>query len=92
MAEDLDGICQQLSPKLASNIPNFQHYVRDHQSSAFLLLHFWFHALIVLLYRPAILAEGRTPQLFPYSHELSTSSAKTIADIFQFLEAMGLNI
>jgi len=92
MAEDLDGMYQQLSPKLHFNVPNFQYYVKAHQSSVFLLLHFWFHALIVLLHRPTLLVEGRTPQLFPYSHELSMSSAKTIADIFQFSEAMGLDI
>ena len=84
MAEDLDGIYTQLSPKLAF-IPNFQHYVQACQPSTFLLLHLWFHALIALLHRPTILAEGRMPQL-------SMSSAKTIADIFQFSEAMGLNI
>ena len=83
MAEDLGGIYQQPSSELAFNIPNFQHYARAHQSSAFLLLNFWFHALIVLLHQPTVLAEGRMPQLFPYSHELSMSSAKTIADIFQ---------
>ena len=92
MAEDLDGIYQQLSSKLAFDIPNFQHYVRIHQSSVFLLPHFWFHALIVLLHRLAILAEGRAPQLFPYSHELSMSSAKTIANISQFSKFMGLDI
>ncbi|KAF8253627.1 hypothetical protein K440DRAFT_592176, partial [Wilcoxina mikolae CBS 423.85] len=92
ITEDLHEMYQKLSRKLDFNAPNFQHYVKAHQASVFLLHHFWFHALIVLLHRPTLLVEGRTPQLFPNSHELSMSSAKTIADMFQFSEAMGLDI
>lgn len=67
---------------------NFQHYVKAEQGTNFILLHFWFHTLIVLLHQPTLLHsfERRIQQLFPDSRELSMSSAKTIADILAFAE------
>lgn len=83
-------IYQGLSPKLHFNAVNFQHYVKNEQGTNFILLHFWFHTLIVLLHQPTLLNsyEGRIQQLFPNSRELSMSSAKTIADILAFAELM----
>lgn len=88
MEKDLTGIYQRLSPKLHFNATNFQHYVKAEQGTNFILLHFWFHTLIVLLHQPTLLHsfEGRIQQLFPDSRELSMSSAKTIADILAFAE------
>jgi hypothetical protein len=89
-----ESLYHRLSPKLYFNVTNFQHYVMVNQSSVFLLLHFWFHALIVLLHRPTILtaSDSKTHQLFLDSNELSMSSAKTIADIFAFAEAVDRNL
>lgn len=92
ISEELHIFCENLSPKLGFNVPNFNYYVTVQQSSVFLLLHFWLHALIVLLHQPTVLIEGQTSQLSPESHKLSMSSAKTIADIFHFLEENGLDI
>ena len=88
MEKDLTGIYQRLSPRLHFNATNFQHYVKAEQGTNFILLHFWFHTLIVLLHQPTLLHsfEGRIQQLFPDSRELSMSSAKTIADILAFAE------
>ncbi|ETN37539.1 uncharacterized protein HMPREF1541_07161 [Cyphellophora europaea CBS 101466] len=88
MEKDLTGIYQRLSPKLHFNATNFQHYVKAEQGTNFILLHFWFHTLIVLVHQPTLLHsfEGRIQQLFPDSRELSMSSAKTIADILAFAE------
>ncbi|KAI9814167.1 MAG: hypothetical protein M1827_003333 [Pycnora praestabilis] len=88
MEQDLTGIYQRLSPRLHFNAVNFQHYVKSEQGTNFILLHFWFHTLIVLLHQPTLLHsfEGRIQQLFPNSRELSISSAKTIADILAFAE------
>lgn len=85
---DLPGIYQRLSPKLHFNATNFQHYVKAGHGTNFILLHFWFHTLIVLVHQPTLLHsfEGRIQQLFPNSRELSMSSAKTIADILAFAE------
>ena len=79
---------QRLSPKLHFNPTNFQHYIKAQQGTNFILLHFWFHTLIILLHQPTLLHsfEGRIQQLFPDSRELSMSSAKTIADIIAFAE------
>lgn len=79
---------QCLSPKLHFNTTNFQHYVKAQQGTNFILLHFWFHTLIILLHQPTLLHsfEGRMQQLFPDSRELAMSSAKTIADIIAFAE------
>lgn len=88
MEAELTKIYQRLSPNLHFNVPNFRHYSSINQSAVFLLLHIWFHTLIVLLHRPTLLIafEGRVQQLFPDSHELSMSSAKTISDILSFAE------
>ncbi|CRG89384.1 Nitrogen assimilation transcription factor nit-4 [Talaromyces islandicus] len=88
MESDLTGIYQRLSPKLHFNTINFQTYVKAQEGTNFILLHFWFHTLIVLLHQPTLLNSfgGRIQQLYPNSRELSMSSAKTIADILSFSE------
>jgi hypothetical protein len=88
MENQLTDIYQNLSPKLHFNAVNFQYYVKVNQGTTFVLLHFWFHTLIVLLHQPTLLKtfEGSIQQLLPNSRELSMSSAKTIADILSFAE------
>ncbi|OJJ50065.1 hypothetical protein ASPZODRAFT_128670 [Penicilliopsis zonata CBS 506.65] len=88
MESDLTGIYQRLSPKLHFNAANFQTYVKAKEGTNFILLHFWFHTLIVLLHQPTLLNSfgGTIQQLYPNSRELSMSSAKTIADILSFSE------
>ncbi|KAJ6031795.1 hypothetical protein N7540_002527 [Penicillium herquei] len=88
MESDLTGIYQRLSPKLHFNAANFQAYVRAKEGTNFILLHFWFHTLIVLLHQPTLLHSfgGSIQHLYPNSRELSMSSAKTIADILSFSE------
>ncbi|TIA28629.1 hypothetical protein D6C78_10655 [Aureobasidium pullulans] len=77
---------QGLSPKLHFQAMNFHHYVKAGEGTNFVLLHFWFHTLIVLLHQPTLLKtfEGKMLQLFPNSQALSMSSAKTIADILSY--------
>lgn len=84
----LTEIYQNLSPKLHFNAVNFQQYVKLNQGTNFLLLHCWFHTLIVLLHQPTLLKpfEGSPQQLSANSRELSMSSAKTVADILSFTE------
>lgn len=88
MESDLTSIYQRLSPKLHFNTMNFQTYVKAQEGTNFILLHFWFHTLIVLLHQPTLLNSfgGHIQQLYPNSRELSMSSAKTIADILSFSE------
>ncbi|CAK7219386.1 hypothetical protein SBRCBS47491_003826 [Sporothrix bragantina] len=90
MENDLTQLYQRQDPRLNFNAANFQAYVRAGQGTTFILLHFWFHTLIIILHQPAILVPfgglRRMHQLLPNSHELSMSSAKTIADILAFAE------
>ncbi|QDS77721.1 hypothetical protein FKW77_004261 [Venturia effusa] len=88
MEKNLTEIYQGLLPKLHFNAVNFQHYASVGEGTNFIMLHFWFHTLIVLLHQPTLLHtfEDEIQQLFPKSRELSMSSAKTIADILSFAE------
>ncbi|RDL39629.1 Uncharacterized protein BP5553_03969 [Venustampulla echinocandica] len=88
MEKDLTEIYQRLDQRLTFNAPNFQHYVKSGEGTNFILLHFWFHTLIMLLHQPTLMHsfEGQILQLLPNSRELSMSSAKTIADILAFAE------
>ncbi|KAH5752312.1 hypothetical protein HBI88_218900 [Parastagonospora nodorum] len=88
LEDRLTLIYQNLSPRLHFNAVNFQQYVKYNQGTNFLLLHCWFHVLIVLLHQPTLLKsfEGSPQSLSTNSRELSMSSAKTIADILAFTE------
>ncbi|KAI9675701.1 MAG: hypothetical protein M1817_001068 [Caeruleum heppii] len=90
MEKALTGIYQRLSPRLHFSVANFQHYVHVQQGTIFILLHFWFHALIVVLHQPTLLHsfDERIQQSFSDNRELSVSSAKTIADILAFAELL----
>lgn len=86
MESQVTSFYQGLSQRLHFDAFNFQHYVKAGEGTNFVLLHFWFHMLIVLLHQPTLLKtfEGRMLQLFPNSQQLSMSSAKTIADILSY--------
>lgn len=81
---------QGLPQNLHFDAVNFQHYMKAGEGTNFVLLHFWFHTLIVLLHQPTLLKtfEGKMLQLFPNSRQLSMSSAKTIADILSYSQLM----
>jgi hypothetical protein len=95
MERDLTAIYQKQHPDLHFNAANFREYVRLNQGTTFILLHFWFHALVIILHQPTLLTpfHNMNPTLllansseYPNSRELSMSSAKTIADILAFAE------
>ncbi|KAH8678193.1 fungal-specific transcription factor domain-containing protein [Xylariales sp. PMI_506] len=75
-------------PKLRFDATNFQQYVKNGLGTTFILLHFWFHALIIVLHKPTLLAPlikaDQAHELKAHSSELAMSSAKTIADILAF--------
>ncbi|KAG5974642.1 hypothetical protein E4U55_008130 [Claviceps digitariae] len=76
--------------RLQFNVSNFKAYLSLGQGTTFILLHFWFHALFIVLHQPTLLTpfgELKTEhQLLPDSRELSMSSAKTICDILSFAD------
>ncbi|KAK5166713.1 uncharacterized protein LTR77_008257 [Saxophila tyrrhenica] len=90
MESQVTEFYQGLSPKLHFDAINFQHYMKIGEGTNFVLLHFWFHTLIVLLHQPTLFKtfEGNMLQLFPNSQQLSMSSAKTIADILSYSQLM----
>ncbi|XXG96379.1 hypothetical protein Hte_002661 [Hypoxylon texense] len=92
MENELTRLHQKTDPRLRFDANNFQAHVKNGQGTTFILLHFWFHALIIVLHQPTLLTrEGtinRAHQLKTHSRELSMSSAKTIADILAFAELL----
>ncbi|KAL2024293.1 hypothetical protein VTK56DRAFT_8775 [Thermocarpiscus australiensis] len=89
MERDLTAIYKKQDHRLHFNVVNFREYVNANQGTTFILLHFWFHALIIVLHQPTLLTplhNLKPTQLLPNSRELSMSSAKTIADILAFAE------
>ncbi|KAK0674731.1 fungal-specific transcription factor domain-containing protein [Cercophora samala] len=89
MEIDLSHIYKKQDSRLHFDPANFRKYVEAGKGTIFILLHFWFHALIVVLHQPTLLTPFyslRPTQLLPNSRELSMSSAKTIADILAFAD------
>ncbi|KAF2862895.1 hypothetical protein K470DRAFT_268472 [Piedraia hortae CBS 480.64] len=90
METQVTNFYQGLPEDLHFDAIHFRHYVDAGEGTNFMLLHLWFHALIVLLHQPTLLKtfEGKMLQLFPNSQQLSMSSAKTIVDILSYANLM----
>lgn len=89
---DLMKLYHKQDPNLHFNPLHFQNYVKIGQGTLFILLHVWFHALMIIIHQPLLTAFGsRDPQLNSHSHELAMSSAKTIADILALAELIDPN-
>ncbi|KAK7421566.1 hypothetical protein QQZ08_009911 [Neonectria magnoliae] len=90
MEHELTLLYKGWDGRLQFNVSNFKAYLGVGQGTTFILLHFWFHALFIILHQPTLLtpfAEVRSElQLVPDSRELSMSSAKTICDILSFAD------
>ncbi|KAI1817628.1 fungal-specific transcription factor domain-containing protein [Poronia punctata] len=91
MENELTKLYQSMHPGLRFDATNFRENIENGNGTTFILLHFWFHALIIVLHQPTLLTQGtidRKHQLKSDSRELSMSSAKTIADILSFAELL----
>lgn len=90
MEHQLTKMYKNWDSRLQFNVSNFKQYLNIGQGTTFILLHFWFHALFIVLHQPTLLTpfgQLRTEhQLLPDSRELSMSSAKTICDILSFAD------
>ncbi|KAL6855508.1 hypothetical protein ACO1O0_006657 [Amphichorda felina] len=90
MENQLTKVYKNWDSRMQFNVVNFKAYLSIGQGTNFILLHFWFHALFIILHQPTLLSpfgELRTElQLLPDSRELSMSSAKTICDILAFAD------
>ncbi|KAG9256181.1 putative pathway-specific nitrogen regulator [Emericellopsis atlantica] len=90
MESRLTKVYKGWDARLQFNVGNFKAYLGIGQGTTFILLHFWFHALFIILHQPTLLTpfgELRSElQLLRDSRELSMSSAKTICDILSFAD------
>ncbi|KAK0740147.1 fungal-specific transcription factor domain-containing protein [Schizothecium vesticola] len=87
MESDLTHIYQKQDGNLHFNAVSFREYVKAGHGTTFILMHFWFHALIIVLHEPTLTTGSpKRTRLLPNSRELCMSSAKTIADILAFAE------
>ncbi|PHH84644.1 hypothetical protein CDD83_1615 [Cordyceps sp. RAO-2017] len=90
MEIQLTHLYKNWDARLQFNVSNFKAYLNGGQGTTFILLHFWFHALFIILHQPTLLTpfgELRSElQLLSDSRELSMSSAKTICDILAFAD------
>jgi hypothetical protein len=75
MMRDLMAIYHKQDQRLNFDPQHFQAYVNANQGTTFMLMHFWFHALVIVIH-----------QQQPGYREISMSSAKSIADILTFAE------
>ncbi|WVF71755.1 hypothetical protein IAT40_006563 [Kwoniella sp. CBS 6097] len=79
-----------LPSELRFETSTFQQYASIGQGSSFVLLHLWFHTLIILSYRPSLLRSDSIASDLSESdvsgNEIAISSAKTILDIASFAE------
>lgn len=90
MEHQLTRLYKSWNSRLQFSVNNFKAYINFGQGNIFILLHFWFHALFIILHQPTLLTtfgELRSElQLLSDSRELSMSSAKTICDILAFAD------
>ncbi|TLD23753.1 hypothetical protein PspLS_06551 [Pyricularia sp. CBS 133598] len=88
LVQELTLLHQKLDTRLHFNAVNFQEYTRAGQGTTFILLHLWFHTLIIILHQPAVIfgAVGQIDDLLPHGREVAISSARSIADILSFAE------
>ena len=90
MENHLTKVYKKWDSRLQFNVINFKAYLSIGQGTNFILLHFWFHALLIILHQPTLLtpfgALKSELQLLSDSREISMSSAKTICDILSFAD------
>lgn len=95
LEHQLTRVYKNWDPRLQFNVNNFKAYLGHGQGTTFILLHFWFHALFIVLHQPTLMTpfgDLRSElQLLSDSRELSMSSAKTICDILAFADLIEPN-
>ncbi|WVW83580.1 hypothetical protein I302_105601 [Kwoniella bestiolae CBS 10118] len=87
---DLNEFHTTLPIELRFETSAFQKYASLGHGSTFVLLHLWFHTLIILVYQPTLLRLGDNASSNDVSdiagQQIAASSAKTILDIASFAE------
>ncbi|ORX35625.1 hypothetical protein BD324DRAFT_630881 [Kockovaella imperatae] len=90
LQNDLTAFYSTLPEDLKFSTLTFQSFANAGQGGAFVLLHTWFHALVLLSYLPLPLLSSsdlsRHAKMDDAGRELAVSSAKSIMDIVAFAE------
>lgn len=88
LQDQIIHIYTNLDPRLAFNVNNFRNSVALGYGGSFLLLHVWFHAVIITIHRPGLMFGKNTlaHTLGPESLEVSMSSANTITSMVTLAE------
>lgn len=90
MERQLTRLYKSWGERLRFDVDNCKAYLNFGQGSIFILLHLWFHALLINLHQPTVLmAYGELSSesdLLSQSREVRMSSAKTICDILAFAD------
>jgi hypothetical protein len=83
LQDQIIQIYTNLDPRLTFNVSNFRNAVALGYGGSFLLLHVWFHAVIITLHRPGLMfGKGALAHtLGKESLKVSMSSANTITTI-----------
>jgi hypothetical protein len=88
LQDQIIQIYTSLDPRLVFNVNNFRNSVALGYGGSFLLLHVWFHAVIITIHRPGLMFGKGTlaHTLGSESLEVSMSSANTITSILALAE------
>lgn len=88
LQDQIIQIYTNLDPRLTFNVNNLRNSVALGYGGSFLLLHVWFHAVIITIHRPGLMFGKNTlaHTLGPESLEVSMSSANTITSIITLAE------
>ncbi|KAK5412358.1 hypothetical protein LTR06_005328 [Exophiala xenobiotica] len=90
--DELINYYAHLPPALSFDIHNFQSYVATGESGTYLMLHLWFHAIVIGLHRPGLRygqeTRAKSICLTPESRGIALSSARTMTSILSLVEVV----
>ncbi|CAM0141484.1 unnamed protein product [Umbelopsis sp. WA50703] len=87
--ERLQDFYQQIPTAFEFTVENFQIYSSRSLAGGFLLVHFWYHALVILVNCPTFLATNLHSKLPNIENwEQAYSSAKAISDFLSYVDLL----
>lgn len=87
--EQLQDFNKQIPAAFEFTVENFQIYSSRSLAGAFLLVHFWYHALVILINCPTFLTTNLHPKLPNLENwEQAYSSAKAISDFLSYVDLL----
>jgi hypothetical protein len=87
--EQLQDFNRRIPPSFEFTVQNFQVYSQRSLAGGFLLVHFWYHALIILVNCPTFLSTSLHPKLPNLGNwEQAYISAKAISDFLSYVDLL----